>query len=149
MAGGLARQVSWYGVPNNPRGNPGASLFSAARLRMGRADFPLYHTTRKKSIRILHKLPAAFSPDFVQHYQLTFGAVCGILMMSRGDREHLFQVGLGTVCGGRKRPVKTLGKFQSSKKNVKNPLTNHQKYDTIRMSRGRQERTTSPQCVGG
>ena len=31
----------------------------------------------------------------------------------------------------------------------KNLLTNLTKCDTIRMSRGRQERTTSPQCVVG
>jgi hypothetical protein len=42
--------------------------------------------------------------------------------MSRGDREYLFQVGLGTVCGGREKSAETLGKSQSSKKNVKNPL---------------------------
>jgi hypothetical protein len=42
--------------------------------------------------------------------------------MSRGDREHLFQVGLGTVCGGREKSAETLGKSQSSKKNFKKPL---------------------------
>ena len=62
-------------------------LFLAARGRRPRAEFPLYHTVRILSIRILHKLPAAFYPVFVQHYQLTFGAVCGILMMSRGETQ--------------------------------------------------------------
>jgi hypothetical protein len=56
-------------------------------------------------------------------------------MMSRGDREHLFQAGLGTMCGGRKRPAETLGKSQSSKKNAKNPLTNHPSCDTIRVQK--------------
>ena len=37
-------------------------------------------------------------------------------------------------------------KIPTSQKNL---LTNPLEYDTIRMSRGRQERTTSPQCVVG
>jgi hypothetical protein len=64
----------------------------------------------------MNKIIAQENPEFVHYYQLTFGAVCGILMMSRGDREHLFQVGLGTVCGGREKSAETLGKSQSSKK---------------------------------
>jgi hypothetical protein len=32
----------------------------------------------------MNKIIAKKNPEFVQHYQLTFGAVCGILMMSRG-----------------------------------------------------------------
>jgi hypothetical protein len=67
---------------------------------------------------------------------LTNHPIYGILLVSRGDREHLFQAGLGTMCGGRKKPAETLGKSQSSKKNVKNPLTKPLKCDTIRVSRG-------------
>ena len=63
-------------------------LFLAARGQRPRAEFPLYHTVRILSIRNLHKLPAAFSPEFVQHYQLTFSAVCGILLGSRGMRDY-------------------------------------------------------------
>ena len=118
------------------RDNPSHFYFRPRGHDCHGREFPLYHTVRILSIRKLHKHPAAFSPEFVQHYQLTFGAVCGILMVSRGDREHLFQVGLGTMCGGREKSAETLGKSQSSKKNVKNPLTNRPSCDTIRVSRG-------------
>ncbi|MBQ8241095.1 MAG: hypothetical protein IJZ38_09730, partial [Bacteroides sp.] len=32
-----------------------------------------------------NKIIALQNPEFVQHYQLTFGAVCGILSLSRGE----------------------------------------------------------------
>ena len=66
---------------------------------------------------------------------LTNHPICGILLVSRGDREHLFQAGLGTMCGGREKSAETLGKSQSSKKNAKNPLTKPLKCDTIRVQK--------------
>ena len=79
-------------------------------------EFPLYHTLSNLSIGNLHKNQYRNSPIIVQHYQLTNRPICDILLVSRGDREHLFQAGLGTVCGGREKSAETLGKSQSSKK---------------------------------
>ena len=65
---------------------------------------------------------------------LTFGAVYGILSLSRGEakqpRSHQER-----KCGDE---VGTLGK------NVKNPLTNHPSYDTIRASRGEGNKPHTP-----
>ena len=38
--------------------------------------------------------------------------------------------------------------IKKNKKIIENPLTNPTECGIIKMSRGRQERTTSPQCVG-
>ena len=110
--------------------------FSTRRPRMPGALFPLYHSPSNLSIGKINKIITKRNPVFVQHYLLTFGAVCGILLVSRGDREHLFQVDLGTVCGGREKSAETLGKSQSSKKNSKNPLTNHSICDIIQIQSG-------------
>ena len=113
----------------------GSFIGGASTTCCGR-EFPLYHALPKKSIGNLHKDQYRNFPIIVQYYQLTNRPICGILLVSRGDREHLFQVGLGTVCGGREKSAETLGKSQSSKKNSKNPLTNRPSCDIIRMSRG-------------
>jgi hypothetical protein len=66
--------------------------------------------------------------------------------MSRGDREHLSRT--GKDFGLTQEATRKNGrcKFQSSKKNVKNPLTNPLKCDTIRvqMRDARQKRNGEP-----
>ena len=36
----------------------------------------------------MNKIIAQENPEFVQHYQLTLCAVCGILLVSRGMRDY-------------------------------------------------------------
>jgi hypothetical protein len=57
-----------------------------ARPRSRGWEFPLYHSLSNLSIGKMNKIIAKKNPEFVQYYLLTFGAVCGILSLSRGGR---------------------------------------------------------------
>ena len=59
----------------------------AGRPRPRRPKFPLYHTLSNLSSKISHKFIQIFYPEFVQHYHLHFTPGCGIIMMSRGERN--------------------------------------------------------------
>ena len=118
------------------------------KLRTKRGAIPRFlfrppgHVRAPGNLIITHRPPICQEENakkikkiiFPKH--LTNCPICGILLVSRGDREHLFQVGLGTVCGGREKSAETLGKSQSSKKNSKNPLTNHSICDIIQIQSG-------------
>ena len=72
--------------PVNMRTDHKAVLFFwVARLPSQRAKFPLYYTLQILSIGKINKNQYRNSPEFVQYYQLTFGAVYGILSLSRGN----------------------------------------------------------------
>jgi hypothetical protein len=64
-------QKMWYNWP-------------ALHKRSG-PEIPLYHSPSNLSIGKIDKYLGLFFPVFVQHYLLTFGMVCGILMVSRGE----------------------------------------------------------------
>ena len=106
----------------------------AGRLRMWRPKFPLYHTFSNLSSKISHKFTQIFYPEFVHYSILQSGGRCSILSLSRGERYKP-----SSVCpsprGDWSKRVNDLS-CAGSKKNVKNPLTNPLKYDTIRVSRG-------------
>ena len=116
--------------------------FLSARLRARRAEFLLYHIVRILSIRKLHKFSPAFYPIIVQHYQLTFGVVCDILLVSRGEEYRVYHRNQTQHFAGKSGGWSHWLAFEGSKKNAKNPLTNRPSCDTIRVPRGNDRRDT-------
>ena len=114
------------------------AVSSTRRTRSCGALFPLYHSPNNLSIGKINKNQYQNSPEFVQHYLLTFGAVCGILLVSRGEtrQSHHHKVGIPQAKAKRQSSA-------SSQKKCKKPLTNPLKYDIIRVQSG--DATGEPQ----
>ena len=125
-AGPLSLTDEWSEVPAYYLFTPWVSLCpwgflfmqiaqKPARSRMPGEKFPLYHSPANLSISKMNKIIAQENPIIVQHYQLTFGAVCGILMMSRGETT-LPRV---LLLGEQEQTAKTWAREEISKKNKK------------------------------
>jgi hypothetical protein len=73
----------------------------------GRAweEFKFYFAFSNLFIDNLHKWITLKDPEFVQYYLLTFGAVCGMILVSRGGSHPGEEGPWWTNCGGPDTPT--------------------------------------------
>lgn len=62
-------------------------VFQRAGHIRAAGDFRLYHTPDNLSIGKINKIIIQENPEFVQHYHLHFTSGCGIIIVSRGERN--------------------------------------------------------------